>query len=182
MSFEMNKIFGALLGAMILAMASGIIAGILVHPVPLAKPAYVVAGAATEAAAPAEAKPTGPEPIAPLLAAANVENGKTIANKLCIACHTFDKGQPNRIGPNLYGVFDEPIATGHEGYAFSSALQAHKAKWTPDELNAWLANPTDYAHGTKMTFVGLPKAKDRADVIAYLDSLSDSPEPLTGGK
>jgi len=183
MSFEMNKIFGALLGAMILAMASGIVASILVHPVSLEKPVYVVAGAAPEAAAPAEAKPAGPEPITPLLAAANAENGKAIANKLCVACHTFDKGQPNRIGPNLFGVFDEPVATGHDNYSFSSALTAHqKEKWTPEELNAWLANPTDFAHGTKMTFVGLPKAKDRADVIAYLDSLSDSPEPLTGGK
>ncbi len=180
MSFEMNKIFGALLGAMILAMASGIIAGILVHPEQLLKPAYVVAGGAAEAAAPAEAaKPAGPEPIEPLLAKANAERGQTITKQQCVACHTFEKGQPNRIGPNLFGVFDESVATGHEGYAFSSALQGHnKEKWTPDELNVWLNNPTGFVHGTKMTFIGLSKAQDRADVIAYLDSLSDHPEPL----
>jgi cytochrome c len=179
MSFEMNKILGALLGAMILAMATGIIAGSLVNPGELAKPVYMVAGV-TEAAAPTAAAPAGPEPIGPLLAAASIANGKDITQRLCVACHTFNKGEPNRIGPNLYGVFDETIGEGHGGYAFSSALQSHdKQKWTPELLNEWLSGPQDFAHGTKMTFVGLPKAKDRADVIAYIDSLSDHPEALT---
>jgi len=179
MSFEMNKILGALLGAMILAMVTGFIADMLVRPEELAKPAYMVAGV-KEAAATAAAAPTGPEPIGPLLASADAAKGKEIANRLCVACHTFNKGDPNRIGPNLYDVFAEPIAEGHNDYPFSSALKAHeKEKWTAELLNAWLANPQDFAHGTKMTFVGLPKAKDRADVIAYLDSLSDHPAPLT---
>lgn len=178
MSFEMNKILGAVLGAMILAMVTGIIAKVLVSPEELAKPAYMVAGV-QETNAPAAAAPTGPEPIGPLLASASAANGKDITQRLCVACHTFSKGEPNRIGPNLYGVFDETIGEGHEGYSFSSALQSHdKQKWTPDLLNEWLAGPQDFAHGTKMTFVGLPKAKDRADVIAYLDSLSDKPESL----
>jgi cytochrome c len=181
MSFELNKILGALLGAMILAMVTGIIARALVNPEELAKPAYMVAGV-KEANAPANtaAAPAGPEPIGPLLATASVENGKAIANRLCAACHTFNKGDPNRIGPNLFGVFDDTIAQGHGGFAFSSALEAHdKQKWTPELLNQWLSGPQDFAHGTKMTFVGLPKAKDRADVIAFLDSLSDHPEALT---
>jgi len=179
MSFEMNKILGALLGAMILAMATGIFAGMLVHPTELAKPVYMVAGVKTAAATATPAAPAGPAPVGPLLAGASATNGKDITHRLCVACHTFDKGESNRIGPNLFGVFDQPIAEGYAGYAFSSALKTHdKDKWTPDLLNAWLTNPQDFAHGTKMTFVGLPKAKDRADVIAYLDSLSDSPEPL----
>ncbi|HEY5211325.1 MAG TPA: c-type cytochrome [Stellaceae bacterium] len=179
MSFEMNKILGALLGAMILAMATGIFAGMLVHPTELAKPVYMVAGVKTAAATATPAAPAGPAPVGPLLAGASAANGKDITHRLCVACHTFDKGDPNRIGPNLFGVFDQPIAEGHAGYAFSSALKTHdKSKWTPDLLNAWLTNPQDFAHGTKMTFVGLPKVKDRADVIAYLDSLSDNPEPL----
>jgi cytochrome c len=178
MSFEMNKVLGALLGAMILAMLTGIIAKVLVQPGELAKPAYMVAGL-KEAATATAAAPAGPEPIGPLLAQANAANGKEITQRLCVACHTFVKGDPNRIGPNLYEVFDEPIAEGHGGYAFSSALKTHdKDKWTPDLLNAWLTNPQDFAHGTKMTFAGLSKAKDRADVIAYLDSLSDHPAPL----
>ncbi len=179
MSFEMNKVLGALLGAMILAMVTGIVAKILVNPGELAKPVYMVAGV-KETNAPSTAAPSGPAPIGPLLASASAANGKDITHRLCVACHTFDKGEPNRIGPNLYDVFDQPIAEGHGGYPFSSALETHnKQKWTPDLLNEWLAGPQDFAHGTKMTFVGLPKAKDRADVIAYLDSLSDKPEPLT---
>jgi cytochrome c len=178
MSFEMNKILGAFLGAMILAMVTGFIAKGLVSPEELAKPVYMVAGV-KEATMTAAAAPAGPEPIGPLLASASAAQGKDITHRLCVACHTFDKSEPNRIGPNLYGVFDQPIAEGHGGYAFSSALEAHdKQKWTPELLNEWLSGPQDFAHGTKMTFVGLPKAKDRADVIAYLDSLSDKPAPL----
>jgi cytochrome c len=181
MSFELNKILGALLGAMILAMVTGLIARALVNPEELAKPAYMVAGVKqANAPASAAAAPAGPEPIGPLLASANVANGKAIVSRLCVACHTFNKGEPNRIGPNLYGVFDGPIGEGRGGFAFSSALEAHdKQKWTPALLNQWLSGPQDFAHGTKMTFVGLPKAKDRADVIAFLDSLSDHPEALT---
>jgi cytochrome c len=177
MSFEMNKIAGALLGAMILAMVSGIIAHMLVHPKTLEKPVYIVAGAE-----PAEQKggdkKAGPEPIAPLLANASVDAGKDQAKK-CAACHTFEKGGPNRIGPNLYNVLGEPIAEGRGGYQFSPALTAHKdQKWDVDELNQWLANPQSFAKGTKMTFAGLPKPQDRANVVAYLNSLSDSPKPL----
>jgi cytochrome c len=215
MSFELTKIIGWVLGAMILAMVSGIIAGILVHPQPLSQPAYMVASAtpapaaaakpapASEAkpSATAEAKPPAPaaapppaggqvakaeeggaEPIGPLLATASVDDGKNRA-RICSACHTFDKGGPNRIGPNLYGIVDQPIAEGHNGFSFSPALAAHKGeKWTVDELNQWLAKPQAFAKGTKMTFAGLPNAKDRADVIAYLNSLSDKPKPLAASK
>jgi cytochrome c len=177
MSFEMNKIAGAILGAMILAMVSGIIAHMLVHPVPLAKPVYVVAGAEPAEQKGGEEK-KGPEPIAPLLANASIDAGKEQSKK-CAACHTFEKGGPNRIGPNLYNVLGEPIAEDRNGYQFSPALTAHKGqKWDVEELNQWLNNPQSFAKGTKMTFAGLPKAQDRANVVAYLNSLSDSPKPL----
>jgi cytochrome c len=177
MSFEVNKIVGALLGAMILAMVSGIVGHMLVHPKPLEKPVYIVAGAEPAQQKGGEQK-TGPEPIAPLLAAASIDTGKEQAKK-CAACHTFEKGGPNRIGPNLYDVVGEPIAEDRNGYQFSPTLTAHKGqKWGIDELNQWLWNPQSFAKGTKMTFAGLPKAKDRADMVAYLNSLSDSPKPL----
>jgi cytochrome c len=178
MSFEMNKIAGALLGAMILAMVSGIVAHMLVHPRLLEKPAYIVAGAEPAQQKGGADQKAGPEPIAPLLAAANADAGKDQAKK-CAACHTFEKGGPNRIGPNLYAVLGEPIAEGRGGYQFSPALMAHKdKKWDVDALNQWLANPQSFAKGTKMTFAGLPKPQDRANVVAYLNSLSDSPKPL----
>ena len=180
MSFEANKILGAILAAGILAMVSGIIANILVHPTPLTKQAYEVAGGPPEGAgAAAPAAPAGPEPIAPLMDKASADAGKA-KSQLCAACHTFDKGGPNRIGPNLYGVIGAPIAEDRGGFAFSSALQDKgKGKtWTLDDLNAWLFKPQDFAKGTKMTFIGLPKAEDRANVVAYLNSMSDKPLPV----
>jgi len=179
-SFEWNKIIGAVLASMMLAMVSGIVASNLVKPTIPAKPVYVVAGAepAPGQQAAAGAAQAGPEPIEPLLASADAKAGQDQAKK-CAVCHTFDKGGPNRIGPNLYNVLDEPIAEDRNGYAFSPALAARKGqKWTIDELNKWLYSPQSYAKGTKMTFVGLPKAKDRADMVAYLNTLSDSPKPL----
>jgi cytochrome c len=179
MSFEANKIAGAILAAMILAMVSGIVSNILVRPTPLSKPAYEIAGVPAETGPAAAAAPTGPEPIAPLMASANVDAGKAKTQQ-CAACHTFDKGGPNRIGPNLYGVIGSPIAEDRGGFAFSTALTT-KGKgqtWNLDNLNAWLWKPQAFAQGTKMTFIGLPKPEDRANVIAYLNSMSDSPQPL----
>jgi cytochrome c len=129
------------------------------------------AGAEQVAAAPAEqAAAAGPEPIEPLLAKADPKRGEQLV-KVCVTCHTFNKGEPNKIGPNLWDVTEEEIAA-VPNYQFSAALQADKGqKWDPEKLNRWLYNPQSFAKGTKMTFVGLPKAQDRADVIAFLDTL-----------
>jgi cytochrome c len=178
MSFEANKIIGAILASMILAMVSGMIANMLVHPKPLATAAYAVAGGEETAATSTSNAPAGPEPIAPLLASADIAAGKD-KSKLCVTCHSFDKGGPNRIGPNLYGVIGDEVAHDRGGFAFSEALKAKGGTWTVDTLNEWLWKPQSFAKGTKMTFIGLPKAQDRANVVAYLNSLSDSPKPLT---
>ena len=172
-SFEWNKIIASVLTAMIIAMVTGIVAQSLVRPERLEKAAYLPPGATGEgagapaqsAAAPAEEKP---EPID--MSKADPKRGEQIA-KVCLQCHTFNKGEPNKIGPNLFDVTEENIAS-VPGYTFSSALSADKdKKWSPDELNQWLWKPQSFAHGTKMTFAGLPKAQDRADVIAYLQTL-----------
>lgn len=178
MSFEMNKVAAAILVALILAMVSGILADKLVEPEMLTKNVYQV-GPSTAAPASAEkAAPAGPEPIAALIASANVDAGKEVAKK-CEQCHTFTKGGPNRIGPNLYGIVGDKIANGRGGYDFSSALKGKQGdNWTLANLNHWLWKPQSFASGTKMTFVGLPKAKDRANVIAFLNSNSDKPESL----
>jgi len=171
-SFEWNKIIASVLTAMIVAMVSGILASQLVRPKHLEHPAYVPPGAeagATAAAAPAVAA-AGPEPIEAYMAKADPAKGQQVA-KVCLQCHTFAKGEPNKIGPNLWDIMEENIAT-VSGYQFSPALLADKdKKWTRDELNIWLYKPQEFAHGTKMTFPGLPKPQDRADVIAYLESL-----------
>jgi cytochrome c len=176
MSFETNKIAGAVLVAMILAMVSGILADRLVEPKLLEKPVYLVAGAEPSSAAAGSTAPAGPEAIGPLMASASVDEGKKISAK-CAQCHVFTKGGANKIGPDLYGIVDDEIAHDRGGYAFSSALSGKHGTWTVANLNAWLFKPQTFAPGTKMTFVGLPKAKDRADIVAFLNSMSDSPKP-----
>jgi cytochrome c len=172
-SFEWNKIIASVLTAMIVAMVSGILASQLVRPKHLEHPVYVPpgaeAGAAAATAGPSEAA-AGPEPIEPYLAKADPARGQQIA-KVCLQCHTFDKGGANKIGPNLWDIMEENIASVPK-YQFSPALLADKdAKWDPDKLNIWLYKPQQFAKGTKMTFPGLPKPQDRADVEAYLESL-----------
>ena len=177
-SFEINKIVASVLLALIVAWVSGLLANKLIEAKVPAKNAVAVATAPSQQPAqPAGGEQAGPEPLGPVLASANADAGKDVAKK-CAACHTFEKGGPNRVGPNLYGIFDEPVAEGRGGFAFSDALKKKGGTWTVDALNEWLWKPQAFVKGSKMTFVGLAKAKDRADVIAYLNSLSDSPKPL----
>ncbi|HEX3860323.1 MAG TPA: cytochrome c family protein [Stellaceae bacterium] len=169
-SFEWNKIIASVLVAALVAMAAGILSSQIVHPRHLEKAVYLPPGAeGGEAAAPAAEKAAaGPEPID--MSKADPAKGQQIA-KVCLQCHTFEKGGPNKIGPNLFGVLQENIAA-VPNYQFSQALAAHKAdKWDPAKLNVWLFKPQEFAKGTKMTFPGLPKEQDRADVVAYLQSL-----------
>ena len=170
-AFEWNKIIASVLTAMIVAMAAGILASELVRPKPLENPVFLPAGAEQVAAAPAEQPAAAKlEPIEPLLANADPKRGEQLT-KVCAVCHTFNKGGTNKIGPNLWEVTEEGIAE-VPNYQFSAALQADKGqKWEPEKLNQWLYSPQSFAKGTKMTFVGFPKAQDRADVIAYLDTL-----------
>jgi cytochrome c len=177
-SFELNKVAAAILLAGIIAMLSSFLAEEMVKPKMPAQPAYVVANVAEKAAPAGGAAPEAAlEPIGPLLAKANPAEGQNVA-KQCAACHTFDKGGPNRVGPNLYGVIGGPH--GHaDGYQYSKVMEGmHDKKWDYEELNKFLTSPKAYAPGTKMTFAGLRKPEQRADVIAFLRSKSDSPPPL----
>jgi cytochrome c len=172
-AFEWNKIIASVLTAMIVAMVAGILASQIVRPKHLEHLAYVPPGAeggAAAATAPTEKAATGPEAIDKYMAKADAAKGQQIA-KVCLQCHTFAKGEPNKIGPNLFGVMEEHIAV-VPNYQFSPALAAHKGdKWDPAKLNIWLYKPQEFAKGTKMAFPGLRKVQDRADVIAYLESL-----------
>jgi cytochrome c len=115
-------------------------------------------------------------PIDTLLASASAERGAEVA-KQCQACHNFEEGQGPKIGPDLYGVVGRKIASA-PGFNYSSALKSKNGNWDFNALNAWLIKPTAYAPGTAMTFAGLSNDKQRADVIAYLDTLSKNPVPL----
>jgi cytochrome c len=175
-SFELNKILGAILGTCLALLALNITASALFTPSPPAKPGIdiVVAEHQGAPAKPAAAAPE--EPIEKLLAAATPEHGEQIA-KPCATCHTFTKGGPTKIGPNLWGVVNRPKGS-ESGFAYSDGMKSKGGNWTVDDLSAFLTNPRAYVPGTKMSFAGLPKASDRANVIAYLNSLSDNPAPL----
>lgn len=170
-SFELNKLIMSVLLALIVLKGGDIIADKLVHPVYLKKNVYIVEGVAQKEGEPSEKKEEKLEPIEPLLAAANVENGKMIA-KQCLQCHSFEKGGPNKMGPDLWNITKRGVAKA-PNYVYSSAMQKKGGEWTPENLNAFLHKPRSDVPGTKMSFVGLKKAQDRADVIAYLETLKE---------
>ncbi len=176
-SMEVNKGIAAILVGGIIFFLTGLIGDTLVRQRLPEKPVLNIAAAPTPAAG-GEAKPAGPAPIAPLLASADPKAGEQFTHRVCIACHTFDKGGKNGVGPNLYGVVGGPHD--HEpGFSYSPALLKFKGQpWTFDALNEWLYKPSAYAPGTRMSFAGIPSDKQRADVIAYLRSLADNPVPL----
>lgn len=173
-TFELNKIIMSVLLALMILKAGDIIADKLVHPVYLKKNVFIVEGAAQKEAPGGEKKEEKLEPIEPLLASANVENGQKIA-KQCLQCHSFEKGGPNKTGPDLWNITKRGLAKA-PNYAYSSAMQKKAGEvktWAPEDLNAFLHQPRSYVPGTKMSFAGLKKPQDRADVIAFLETLKD---------
>jgi cytochrome c len=174
-SLEVNKVLAAILTAGIVASGSGVISRIIYQPSMPEEAAYPIEVAATEGATEGDgAAPT--VSLAALLADGSVEEGQTQARK-CVACHSFEQGGPNKIGPALWGVLGRDIAS-HEGFAYSDALASKESAWDYESLSAFVANPKEWAPGTKMAFAGLGDAEDRANLILYLRSLSDSPPPL----
>ena len=162
---ENNKLLAAVLVAGIVAMLAGFLSKKLTETEPLAKEAYpIVVASATASAAPEKVVP-----FKDLMAKADTAKGEQIS-KVCGSCHVFKSGGGNGIGPNLFGVIGRSRGS-VAGYAYSDAMKGKGGSWSADSLNEFLAGPQVFVPGTKMTFMGLPKAEDRADLIKYLQSL-----------
>ncbi len=179
-SFELNKMAGALLGTVFFVFSVGLMSDALFSKEAPEKPGYALMAAEGDAPASGEAAaaPAAVEPIAPLLAKADATAGEAVFKK-CGACHSGEKGGANKVGPNLWGIIGHPIA-GHEGFNYSSAIKefAVGKTWNYQEISEFVTKPKAYIKGTAMGFAGLPKAEDRANLLAYLRTLSDSPVPL----
>ena len=171
-----NKLFAGVLLAGLVLMAGVKFADVLVPHTGLAENAYVIEVPESTDMAGAAPVETGPAPILALLADADPVAGEKLAKK-CTACHVFDKGGQNKVGPALWNI----VNTGKgqiDGYAYSEALAGFGGKWDYQSLNQFFYKPKAYMSGTKMNFAGLKKPADRANLIAYLRSQADQPAAL----
>ncbi|MBO9380497.1 c-type cytochrome [Sphingomonas histidinilytica] len=169
-----NTIAGWALAGGIAALGLSILSGEYFKAERPEKMGYVVEGVEEEGDTGGAA---AEKPIAFYLASADPAKGAEVFKK-CAACHNAENGGPNALGPNLWGVLGEGVGQGAHGFAFSDALKSKGGTWDWQNLSDWLKSPKAFAPGTKMTFAGLSKPEDRANVIAYLNQQSNAPRPM----
>lgn len=177
-SFELNKIMGAVLGTLLFVMGAGFVAEAIYHPIVDRGPGYALPE--PEVAVVDTGATAAPEvPLGVLLASADPAKGANDVKK-CQSCHNFGEGEPSKQGPHLYDVVGRAEGSVPD-FAYSDGMLAHNAAgdtWTYENLNTFLTKPSAYVPGTKMTFAGIRTAEERADILAYLQTLSANPKPF----
>ena len=179
-SFEINKIIAAVLLTALIVIGIGKFTDILFHVEKPEQSAYKIEG--LEGATTSVSKDDAQDKVAEvvdikaLLAMGDLGHGEKVFKK-CSACHQIAADGKNMIGPNLWGVIGR-TAGSISDYKYSKAMVAYAKEWSYEEMNSYLIKPQAYIKGTKMAFAGLRKEKDRASVILYMNSKSNSPKPL----
>ena len=171
MSMMLQKILAGVLFALMLIKGMDLIVDSFM-PVAVEHPASAAEGAPAAAAAPAAPE----KPLSVRLAAADPKKGADVAKK-CASCHSFTDGGKTVVGPNLFGIVGRAKAS-VAGFAYSDPIKALGGNWTYEDLDKWILKPSAMANGTKMTFAGIGDGQDRADLIAYLKTISPSAPPF----
>ena len=177
-SFEINKIVAAILLIALLFIGIGKISDLVFYVEKPKTSGYKVElpDSDTEQLTKTKTESVEEVDITSLLALGDITHGEKVFKK-CSACHIVEKGGANKIGPALYGVLGRKVAAIND-YKYSQALADYGKKWSFEEMNGYLKKPQTWIKGTKMSFAGLRKEKDRASVIKYLNENSDSPLAL----
>ncbi|MDB5537101.1 MAG: cytochrome c family protein [Devosia sp.] len=178
-SFEFNKIIGAVLGTLLFVMGVGFVAEAIYAPREDVGPGYALPEPEPVVAAEAGAPAVAAVPLATLLASADATRGQAAVRK-CQSCHNFGEGEPSKQGPHLYGVVGRPEGSIAD-FAYSDGMKAHNAEgdiWTYENINTFITAPKAYVEGTKMNFSGVKSPEERADILAYLQTLSATPVPF----
>ena len=175
----MNKIIVSIVFAIILVIGINKVADVIFYVEKPEKSAYQVASVATATSTTStETTSASSESgnIMALFASTSAADGAKIFKK-CLACHSIEKGGPNKIGPNIFGVLNRKAGS-VSGYKYSKAMLAYGKVWSFEEMDGFLTKPKDWIKGTKMSFMGLKSVKDRAAVILYMNENTDNPLPL----
>ena len=176
-SFELNKVIAAVLMVALLVIGLGKIADSIFYVKKPKNPSYKVEVENELVSNVSQVAETVEKiDIMAIMTQGDIASGEKIFKK-CAACHSINKGGKNKIGPALYNVVGRAVG-GVDDYKYSKALASYGKDWTFEELNGFLKKPASYLKGTKMSYAGLRKEKDRASIIKYLNQNSDSPKLL----